>query len=509
MTGASPDGAPTRRPAVAVMCRPPVPGRTKTRLQARLRPHEAARVAEALLLDTVAVLGRVPDIEVVLAVDSAEGEPWFETALPGLHRIVQSGPTLGHRLDGVLCDLLRRGHRVAAAVGADSPLLDPDEVTRAIGLVGPEAETVLGPTDDGGYYLIATATPPGPLVTDITMSTPRVLADTVDLAGRLNRSVALVAGTFDVDEPGDLDRLAAELARRPPTVAPATRRALADLASTGDRRLERDRDRVVAVIPALNEEAAIADVVARCRVTLQRCIGGGADHRVVVVDNGSTDETAARAEAAGALVVREPRRGYGRACAAGVAAAADLGASVVAFVDGDASSPPEELPAVVDPVLAGEADLVQGSRSTGSIAAGAMAAHQRLGNAFAAWLLRRLYRLEVTDLGPFRAIGLDTLTALGMTEMTYGWPTEMTVKAANAGARIREVPVSWLPRAGGRSKVSGTVRGSVLAARYIVGVTLHHSGPGQAATRTLASTRDRVRSVLRRPVPTRLRANRR
>ncbi|MEL7210928.1 MAG: hypothetical protein AAGK32_22290 [Actinomycetota bacterium] len=158
---------------------------------------------------------------------------------------------------------------------------------------------------------------------------------------------------------------------------------------------------------------------------------------------------------------------------------------MVAYADGDLSSPPEELPAVFSPILDGAADLVMGSRTRGAIAPGAMGAHQRLGNAFATWLLNRLYPVSITDLGPFRAIRATLLSELDLTEMTFGWPTEMTVKAANRGATIVEVPVSWLPRAAGRSKVSGTLRGSVLAARYIVGVTVAHSRPGSTLATAL------------------------
>jgi glycosyltransferase involved in cell wall biosynthesis len=193
----------------------------------------------------------------------------------------------------------------------------------------------------------------------------------------------------------------------------------------------------------------------------------------VVVDNGSTDATAAEARAAGAQVIREPRRGYGYACAAGVAAAADT--EVLAFLDGDHSSLPSELPRILAPILADEADLVLGSRVRGHIAPGAMLPHQRFGNWLAAQLMSRLYGIAVTDLGPYRAVRRSLLAALDMREMTYGWPTEMMVKAAKRRARIAEVPVSWFPRQAGRSKVSGTLRGTILAAWYILGVTLRYA----------------------------------
>ncbi len=194
-----------------------------------------------------------------------------------------------------------------------------------------------------------------------------------------------------------------------------------------------------------------------------------------MADNGSADGTAGAARAAGAVVVAEPRRGYGYACAAGAARALDLGAATLVFMDGDGSALPAELPWLLAPLAAGAADLVLGSRVLGGAERGALAPHQRFGNALSAALLRRLYCIAVTDLGPYRAIRAGLLRQLDMREMTYGWPTEMTVKAARRGARIVEVPVSWANRRAGRSKVSGTVRGSILAAVYILGVTLRYA----------------------------------
>jgi hypothetical protein len=144
-------------------------------------------------------------------------------------------------------------------------------------------------------------------------------------------------------------------------------------------------------------------------------------------------------------------------------------------LDGDYSSLPSELNRVLGPVLDGSADLVLGSRVRGDIEPGAMPPHQRFGNWLASSLMRLLYHVEVTDLGPYRAIRADLLLSLGMREMTYGWPTEMMVKAARRKARLLEVPVSFCNRRSGRSKVSGTVSGSVMAAYYILGVTLRYA----------------------------------
>lgn len=222
--------------------------------------------------------------------------------------------------------------------------------------------------------------------------------------------------------------------------------------------------RTAVIIPALNEAGNIADIV---RQVLAQSVD-----EVIVVDNGSDDDTAERAKLAGARVVVEPRRGYGSACAAGAGAAA---ADILVFIDADGSSLPADLPRLTAPILTDRADLVLGSRELGEIAAGAMLPHQRFGNRLTSWLMRLLYRLPVTDLGPYRAIRADLLRSLDMQEMTYGWPTEMMVKAARRRARILEVPVTWQARQAGASKISGTLRGSVLAAYHILRVTFRYA----------------------------------
>ena len=221
------------------------------------------------------------------------------------------------------------------------------------------------------------------------------------------------------------------------------------------------------IIPALNEAGAIAGVV---RDACAQDVTW-----VIVADNGSTDGTADLARQAGALLVREPRRGYGYACAAGTAMAFDLGARLLVYLDGDHSSLPAEMPRLLDPLREDRADLVLGSRVLGRISERAMPIHQRLGNRLSSWLITQLYGVRVTDLGPYRAIRGDLLRDLHMQEMTFGWPTEMMVKAARRGARITEAPVSWQRRVAGQSKVSGSVRGSLLAAYYILDVTLRYA----------------------------------
>jgi len=226
---------------------------------------------------------------------------------------------------------------------------------------------------------------------------------------------------------------------------------------------------VSVIIPALNEAGNMQRLVNE----VQAISIPGAQISVIVVDNGSTDETGEEARRAGAGVVHEARRGYGYACTSGVISAAQ--AEILVFLDGDFSSSPSEIPLVLAPVLSSHADLCLGSRELGVIDPGAMPLYQRLGNRMASWLMRILYGITVTDLGPLRAIRRDVLVSLDMREMTYGWPTEMTVKVARRRMRIVEVPVSWHPRQAGKSKVSGSLRGAVLAAWFIVGVTLRYA----------------------------------
>jgi glycosyltransferase involved in cell wall biosynthesis len=221
--------------------------------------------------------------------------------------------------------------------------------------------------------------------------------------------------------------------------------------------------RVVVVIPAVDEEDAIGPVVSE--------IPPLADE-IVVVDNGSRDRTGARAEAAGARVVREPRRGYGQACLSGIAAAPD--ADVFAFLDGDHSDFPHQLPDVLAPILAGEADLVVGSRRLGRSAPGAHPWHAVLGTRLCVALMNRLIGTDATDLGPFRAITASALRRLDMRDRDFGWTVEMQVKARRHGLRVREVPVDYRPRIG-RSKVSGTLSGSVRAGAKILSTIARHA----------------------------------
>ncbi len=218
------------------------------------------------------------------------------------------------------------------------------------------------------------------------------------------------------------------------------------------------------VLPCLDEEAALPWVLGR--------MPDG--YRPIVVDNGSTDGSARVAAAFGALVVSEPRRGFGAACHAGLLAAT---ADVVCFMDADASIDPRQLPRTAGPVLAGRCDLVLGRRMARAGARWPL--HARLGNVVLAARVRRRTGVPLHDLGPMRACGRAGLLALGLTDRRFGYPLEMVLRAAGAGWRIAETEVDYLPRAG-RSKVTGTVRGTLRALADMRRVLAEQGGTGRA-----------------------------
>ncbi len=214
--------------------------------------------------------------------------------------------------------------------------------------------------------------------------------------------------------------------------------------------------RVSVIIPTHNEAQAIGRVLTDLPSHLVT--------EVIVVDSNSSDGTSEIAARMGARVVQEPRRGYGRACLTGLAAADSP--DVVVFLDGDYSDRPSELPILLAPIDEGRADITLGSRLRERRSAAALPWHQGFGNRLAAGLIRLLYGLEISDLGPFRAGRAEVLRELALEETTYGWAVEMILKGALAGFRVVEVPVSYHPRIG-KSKIGGTVKGTVCAAWFI------------------------------------------
>jgi glycosyltransferase involved in cell wall biosynthesis len=229
--------------------------------------------------------------------------------------------------------------------------------------------------------------------------------------------------------------------------------------------------RVSVIIPTHNEAQSIELVLADLPPDLTT--------EVIVVDSNSTDGTPEIAARMGARVIAEPRRGYGRACLTGLAAATFP--DVVVFLDGDYSDRPSELPILLAPIIENRADITLGSRLQGRSSFEALPWHQVFGNRLAAGLIRILYRLKITDLGPFRAGRADVLRSLTLEETTYGWAVEMILKGALAGYRVVEVPVSYFPRIG-KSKIGGTLKGTVGAAWFILSLIVRYSFRQRRAT---------------------------
>lgn len=218
------------------------------------------------------------------------------------------------------------------------------------------------------------------------------------------------------------------------------------------------RPRVALVIPTLDEEEAIGGVIA--------AVPRDAVDEIIVVDGSSRDRTVERAQAAGARVISLEQRGYGRACRAGVEAASDY--DIVVFLDGDGSDCPELIPILLAPLVEGRCDFVIGSRTRGKREAGSLTPHQVIAGRLLGAAMRALYGVGYTDMGPFRAIRRDVLMRLDMHEETYGWNLEMQMRVARAKLGVLELPVAHRRRAGGQSKVSGNLRGTLRASWRIL-----------------------------------------
>lgn len=236
----------------------------------------------------------------------------------------------------------------------------------------------------------------------------------------------------------------------------------------------REHPVVDVLIPALDEEAALPLVLA----DLRRAAAGPQRwllRHVVVIDNGSTDRTADVARSHGAVVLSEPRRGYGAACLRGLGFLEELhpGPDIVVFLDGDRSDDAAHLDSLIASLR--DADLVIGSRALRQAEPGSLLPAQRLGNWLATACIRLLYGVRFTDLGPFRAVRYPALLRLGMTDQDYGWTAEMQVKAARLGLRCAEVPVRYRRRAAGRSKISATMKGTLLAGSKILTTIFRHA----------------------------------
>lgn len=223
----------------------------------------------------------------------------------------------------------------------------------------------------------------------------------------------------------------------------------------------KDKVHIVVVIPAFNEENAVGKVISEIPKDWVK--------EIIVCDNNSGDKTTESAKNAGAIVVHENRQGYGYAClkCLDFLKENNILPDIVVFLDADYSDYPEELPKVVQPIIGDDCDLVIGSRAHGNKERSSMTPQQVFGNWLATKLIKIFYKVEFTDLGPFRAIKYDALNKINMQDKTYGWTVEMQVKAAKQGMKCKEVPVNYKVRIG-KSKVSGTIKGTVLAGYKII-----------------------------------------
>ncbi|MDA1360341.1 DUF2064 domain-containing protein [Glycomyces luteolus] len=407
-----------------VLAKAPVPGRVKTRLSPPLTTVEAAAVAEAALADTLEAVAGCGADRLIVALDGEPG-PWLPE---GFEVVPQVPGSFNERLAAAWAFAGGPGLQI----GMDTPQVTPGLLDEGLA-AAVEHGSALGLAEDGGWWAIGLGEPHPEAFAGVPMSCDDTGRRQLERLRALGFRPAALPVLRDLDDAADARAIAA--------LVPQSRTA-------GAVRDLLEPDMVDVILPVLDEREAIPWV-------LERMPKG---YRAIVVDNGSADGSAAVAAELGARVVSEPRRGFGAACYAGLAAAT---APVVAFMDCDASLDPGDLPGVCDPVLDGEADLVLGARDAEP---GALAPHNRLANRYLARQVKRLSGAEVSDIGPMRAAGREALLGLGLADRRSGWPLEMVLRAGLAGWRVAEVRVPYRPRVG-RSKVTGTAAGTFKAVK--------------------------------------------
>lgn len=430
-----------------LFARPPVPGKVKTRLAAFLGPQGAATLYRRLLEHSLREL-RQPDV--ALEIHSATGEDRhvLEALASGLQVRVQAEGDLGARMAHALCE-------AAAPLPDETPVIlcgtDIPGYGAAIGRQSAallsSGTCVLGPTNDGGYYLV------GMLAGDlrnrdrvasvfegIAWSSEQTRKQQEEQLRALGFSVRLAPELCDIDTFDDF----AQWKEEPGCFA---RDLFPDL-------------RVI--LPVLNEEESLPGV-------LRDLFKLNYFREIICADNGSSDASAQIAAAAGATVTHCPERGYGATCLAALDhLRRNGGCDVVLFADADGADDPASIPSILSPVVSDEFDLALAARRSDLAESGALQGHQRLGNRLVTALVRLLYGFPYQDLGPLRAIRWQALERLHMEDRNYGWTVEMQIRAVREGLRIQELPVAYRRRQAGRSKVSSTFRGSLRAGQVIL-----------------------------------------
>lgn len=431
-----PDNARGRRCRIVILAKAPIAGFAKTRLIPALGPEGAAALATALLLRTVRTALGAGIGPVELCVTPGRQEPiWATLPLGGpLAWSDQGEGDLGERM-GAAAQRGLAHHEPVILIGTDCPDLGVTQLRQAALQLG-DHDAAIVPAADGGYALLGLNRQHPDLFRAMPWSTDAVLSTTLQRLAALGWSVASQPVVTDIDEPGDLLHLPPELADQLPARF----------------------DTVLVIIPVLNEQDTLAGVIGQLQ-----SIGL---HHIRVVDNGSTDASAAVATAAGAELLREPVAGYGRACWRGLMQLPEA-IEWILFCDGDGSDDLGSLPGWS--ALLRDHDLILGNREATAEGRRALTPVQRFGNRLATSLIRLGWGHRYQDLGPLRLVRRRSLEAMGLRDRGFGWTIEMQVRAVEAGLRICELPVPHHPRRGGRSKISGTVGGSLRAGLAILG----------------------------------------
>ena len=445
------------RTHVLVLAKEPLPGRVKTRLCPPFSPEGAALLAEAALADTLEAVADSGAERRVLALDGEAG-PWLPAGFEIIRQV--AGP-----FDVRLAAAWETTGGPGIQIGMDTPQVTPELLDLSLGaLLSDGVDAVLGDAEDGGWWAIGLRRSDPRVFLGVPMSTPQTGAAQRARLRELDLSVAPLRRLRDLDTAADADAIARAAPldadrprlRRHHGVRPMSRQArpIPPLAGAADHPAEIGHaahadppaPEVDVVLPVLNEVQAIPWVLGRMPEGL----------RPIVVDNGSTDGSADAAHQHGAVVVTEPRRGFGSACFAGLSAA---NAPIVCFMDCDGSLDPADLHRLIQPIHNGRADMVLGARQPDP---GAWPLHARLANRWLAHQIARRLGCRLSDVGPMRAARRADLLALDLEDRRSGWPLEMVLRAGAEGWHITELPVRYRARHG-RSKVTGSLRGTIQA----------------------------------------------